>query len=108
MNALLPIKGLSINAAYTGRRYKTKTCQRYVRDVLTVLPHSVIPDGPLSLYITWGFSSRGADIDNCAKVFIDCLQKKYDFNDNRIYKLTMLKVKVGKGEEFIKFVLESL
>jgi len=103
----LPIKALSVNKAYTGRRFKTQEASKYTRDVLLLLRPMSVPDGPLELSITWGFSSKGSDIDNCAKVFIDCLQKKYGFNDNRIYKLTLSKIIVAKGDEFITFELYS-
>jgi len=48
-------------------------------------------------------SNKGFDLDNSLKPFIDILQKKYGFNDNRIYSITAMKRIVPKGEEFISF-----
>lgn len=62
-----------------------------------------IPEGNLWLTIWIGVSNRGFDVDNCAKPFIDILQKKYEFNDNRIYVLHVMKEIVKKGDEFIEF-----
>ena len=47
-------------------------------------------------------------MDNPIKPFTDCLQKKYGFNDNRIIEAHIKKVKVKKGEEYIKFELREL
>lgn len=103
----LSIKPLSINKAYTGKRFKTKEARKYSRDVLLLLRPLKVPDGPLEICITWGFSNMGTDVDNCAKVFIDCLQTKYGFNDNRVHKLSMEKVKVAKGQEYIEYELSA-
>ena len=62
----------------------------------------------MKLEITWGFSSTGSDVDNTAKEFIDCLSKKYGFNDNQIYELNLKKTIVKKGQEFIEFYITNL
>ena len=97
------IKPLSVNEVWKGRRYKTKAYQAYETEMLYHLPKIKVPQGDFHLTITAGFSNRNADLDNCAKPFIDILQKKYGFNDNRIYKLSMIKKIVNKGAEFIAF-----
>lgn len=69
------------------------------------LPDSInIPNKEkLRLYLEFGVSTKLADWDNPIKPFQDVLQKKYDFNDNRIYEATVKKVVVKKGEEYVKF-----
>jgi len=108
----LPIKPFSTNGAWIttrrGTRIKSKAYRKYIADILLLLRPMKIPETPLDLTITWGFSSKGSDIDNPAKPFIDCLQKKYGFNDNRIYKLTLLREQVDKGAEFIDFEIRQL
>ncbi|MCJ8293515.1 MAG: RusA family crossover junction endodeoxyribonuclease [Colwellia sp.] len=99
----LNIKPLSVNEAWQGRRVKTQKYRKYERDILKLLRPMIIPDGKLELYLKWGFSSAGSDWDNPIKPFQDCLQKKYDFNDNRVIRAVTEKVKVKKGEEFIEF-----
>jgi len=67
-----------------------------------------VPPGPLWVTIQWGMSRMASDVDNPAKLFIDCLQKKYGFNDNRVYTLHLSKVKVPKGSEYIDFSIKML
>lgn len=99
----LEIKPLSVNEAWKGRRFKTDKYKHYERSLLLMLPQITVPDGKLDVRIKWGFSSIGSDVDNPCKPFLDCLQKKYGFNDSRIYKLSLEKEKVKKGSEFIDF-----
>lgn len=70
-----------------------------------MLPAMTIPNGQLKITIKWGFSSHGSDIDNPCKPFIDCLQAKYGFNDNRVSVLHLEREHVKKGSEFIEFEL---
>ena len=77
-------------------------------DLLYLLPNVNIPDVKLGIVITFGVSNAGADIDNLPKGFIDALQKKYEFNDNRIYRMVVEKEVVKKGEEFIDFELSRI
>ena len=104
----IPIKPLSVNDAWQGRRYKTKKYIKYEKDCNLMLPNYVkIPEGLLQIYLEFGLSSFGGDVDNPVKPITDILSKKYDFNDNRIIKQTALKVKVKKGQEYIKFRIEK-
>ena len=104
----LDIKPLTVNQAWQGRRFKTPKYNKYINDMLRILTPLKIPEGHLHIDVTFGLSSKLADIDNPLKCFIDCLQKKYGFNDNRIYKLTVQKVDVKKGAEFIEFEIKRL
>lgn len=97
------IKPLSVNEAWQGRRYKTKRYKQYERDVLFVLPKIFIPDGPLAIDLEFGVSTRNADWDNPIKPFVDILQKKYGFNDSRIYRATVTKAIVKKGAEYTTY-----
>jgi len=102
----IDIKPLSVNDAWKGRRFKTDQYKKYERDVLLLLkPMRIPPSGDLVLDLEWGFSSAGSDFDNPIKPFTDCLQKKYGFNDNRVVESRIKKVKVKKGEEYIKFYI---
>lgn len=104
----IDIKPMSVNKAWQGKRFKTKEYKRYERDCLTLLPNKLnIPDGNLKVSLLFGFSSKLADADNPVKCFVDILQKKYGFNDSRIYEYSIIKVDVKKGHEFIEFKIES-
>jgi len=99
----IQIKPLSVNECWQGRRFKTKAYKDYENWVMLLLPKLEIPEGNLNLTIEYGLSNVTSDIDNPTKPFLDILQKKYGFNDSRIYSLNLKKIKVPKGQEFIKF-----
>ena len=103
------VKPLSMNEAFMGRKRKTAAYRTYEIKLPKHLPEVDIPArGPLGLRVRVGYSNRQSDNDNGLKPFIDILQKQYGFNDNRIYKLDVTKVKTEKGEEYIAFDLFSL
>ena len=97
----IKIKPLSINSAWRGRRYKTPEYKQYERDVCLLLPKKITITN--KLFLEFGFSSRASDIDNPIKNLLDILQKKYKFNDNKIYSLHIEKEIVKIGDEYIKF-----
>ena len=103
----LNIKSLSVNDAWKGKRFKTDKYKSYERHLMMILPRMSIPDGNLSLYVEWGFSYSGRDIDNPLKPFIDILQKKYGFNDNRIYELVIKKKSCKRGKDYINFEISE-
>ena len=105
----IKIKPLSVNEVWAGRRFKTPAYKAYEAQTLILLPKGVdIPSGELRLTITAGLSNKQADVDNIAKPFIDILQKKYGFNDNQIYHLSLIKEIVKRGQEFIDFQIEAI
>jgi len=104
----IDIKPLSVNAIWKGKRYKTKDYNKYERDVLFLLPKLKVTGERLCIYFVVAYSSRGADIDNFVKPFVDILQKKYDFNDSRIYELHVYKRVVPKGKEYVEFKITEL
>ena len=97
------IKPLSVNEAWKGRRYPTKEYSAWTKHACLLIPKIKIPEGKLELHLELGVSNSGADIDNPQKTFIDALQKRLNFNDKQIYRLTTEKVIVPKKQEYIKF-----
>jgi len=106
----VPIKAISVNKSYLGRKVKSKEYRVYEEELLTLLPDTikVAAKGSLQLLILFGHSNPNFDWDNGIKPFQDILQKKYGFNDKRIQYGVVGKVLVKKGEEFIMFRLEKL
>lgn len=104
----IDIKPLSVNEAWQGKRFRTDKYRAYQKEIALKLKPMQVGSGKLSLSLCFGLSSKNADIDNPIKNFVDCLQVKYNFNDRQIYKLTVEKVDVPKGKEFIEFTLEPL
>jgi Holliday junction resolvase RusA-like endonuclease len=104
----LPIKALSVNSGFQGRRFKTVEYKKYERNVLLLLPQMQVGKAPYKLFIEFGLSSKLQDLDNCIKFLQDCLVKKYGFDDRDIYELHAKKIITKKGEEFIKFRIDEL
>ena len=102
------IKPLSVNQAWQGRRFKTQKYKSYERELLYKLPNLTIPKDKLKLTIYFHLSNSNNDIDNSIKPFIDVLQKKYGFNDNKVYELSIHKIIVDKKSERITFNIESI
>ena len=105
MNYKLNIKPLSINSAFQGKRFKTEAYNDFIHKMHFILPKTIEIENRsnIKLAIEFGFSSKASDIDNCCKTFIDCLVKKYSFDDRYIYELHVFKEIVKKGEEYIRF-----
>lgn len=102
------IKPLTQNRAWKGRRFKSDQYKAYAIAVSLLLPANlIVPDGLLKVYYEFGMSTN-SDFDNPCKMFTDILQSKYHFNDSKIMEAHIKKVIVKKGEEFIKFRIESL
>lgn len=106
----IDIKPLSVNCAFKGKRFKTKEYDVFIKSMLYLLPNTLKIDSKayLKLFITFGYSSRSSDIDNALKTFIDCLVKKYGFDDRNIYELEVKKEITPKGKEFIDFEIKEL
>jgi Holliday junction resolvase RusA-like endonuclease len=105
----LKIKPLSVNEAWQGKRFKTKFYKSYEQELLLRLPNSYkIPEeGPLEAFYEFGINTV-ADWDNPIKPLQDILQKKYNFDDRRIHKATVVKKVVKKGDGYFKFEIISL
>ena len=100
-------KPLSVNRAWQGKRFKTQEYKDYEELLLFTLPKHKTPEGKLHLTIEFGFSNMASDIDNPIKPLLDIMQKRYGFNDKQIYKLTVEKKKVKKGDEYTKIVIDE-
>ncbi len=98
----IDIKPLSVNKAWRGgRRYCTNDYKEFEKELWHLLPKKNLPDGKLGLKVEFGIANTRADTDNFLKPFIDICQKKYIFNDNRVFKIEATKKIVKK--EYIKF-----
>ena len=109
MNIDLKIKPLSVNEAWQGKRFKTSKYKKFESDMLMILPkfQGEIPE-MIRIELFFGFSNSLSDLDNPVKLVIDCLQKKYGFNDKSIFEMNLRKCIVKKGEEFISIGIYSL
>jgi Holliday junction resolvase RusA-like endonuclease len=101
------LKPLSVNKAWQGKRYKTNEYLKFERNCLQLLPVLNIGSEKLCITIEYGFSNTLSDIDNPTKMILDILQKRYNFNDNQIYKLVLYKNIVKKENEYFAFFIEN-
>lgn len=102
------IKPMSVNEAWQGQRYKTDKYKAYQKELLLMLPNINFPHGKLKIFLEFGMSNSLSDIDNPVKQILDCLQKKYFFNDRDIYEMEVKKVKTEKGKEYFKFAFITI
>ena len=94
----LPIKAVSSNEIWQGRRYKTKKYDKFIQDMLLVMPKEEPIGGLLKVELIFGVRSlfRG-DVDNLIKPVLDCIVKRGWIADDRyIMKVTAAKVKQKK------------
>jgi len=105
----LPIKPLSVNEAYRGRRFATAKLKKFKADMALLLPKKIeLPEGKMCIYFRFGVSSKNADGDNPTKAAQDAIAEVYKFNDKRVYEWHIVKEDVRKGEEFIEFNIYPL
>ena len=104
MATRISIKPLSVNSAYTGKRYATPEYKAFKKSMAWLLPRNLeIPEGNLEIRYTWGVSNSGADVDNPCKPTTDVIASMYGFNDKRVYRVVQEKIIVPKGKEYIEF-----
>ena len=96
------IKPLSTNKLFKGRRFRTDEYDVYEDLILEAITgwKPLLYD-KMTFILQVGLSSKNADLDNCIKAFVDILQKKYLFNDSRVYRIEAQKEIVKKGAEYI-------
>ena len=104
---LIKTKPLSVNKAWKGKRFKTNAYKAYEQELLYTLPQITLPKPPFKIKFEFGFSNKNSDIDNPAKLLIDIMQKKYNFNDRDIYELYIKKKIVNKRNEYFTFTIDS-
>lgn len=106
--ARIEVKPISINTCFQGRRFRTKEYDKYEKIVLAQLVSFKVPDPPYRLDLTVGYSNPLNDLDNAIKPFLDCLQKRYGFNDRDVYEIHAKKIIVKKKHEFVEFNLSHI
>jgi len=98
------IKPISINECFKGRRFRTPKYDTYINQMMYLLPElKDLPQKNIKVFIEFGYSSMASDCDNGIKPFLDCLVKKYGFDDRYICELNVRKKVVKKSEEYIIF-----
>lgn len=103
------VKPLSVNQAWLGRKRKSGAYREYEKVMMEKLPLlNISKKIKLSVSMVVYYSNKRSDIDNFIKPFLDILQTKYGFDDKQIYKLSVVKEIVAKGNEGITFKIDNL
>jgi len=100
------VKPLSINQAYTGRRFATDKLKAFRKELGYALKPIKLPNPFFEIAFVFGQSNPGADWDGAIKATQDIIAEKYGFNDKLIRKGTVEIVDVKKGQEFISFEIK--
>ncbi len=107
----LPVKALSTNKIYGGRKRRSYHYKNYRRLVLGLLKEYDKKiynlDGNLSLTMDVGFSSPLSDLSNAIKATEDLIAEYFSFNDRFVVEIHMRKFLVHKGNEFINIDLKK-
>ena len=106
----IPIKPLSTNRAWQGRRFKSKAYKAWEQVVVVLLnrmkPH--IPAGRVAFHFEVGVDPR-FDLDNAFKQTLDVIQKHHKvFDDKDVFEIHAYKKEVKRGDEYIEFHFASL
>lgn len=93
MNIKLPVKPLSVNKAWQGRRYKTPEYHAYEREVSLLLPR-VHVGGIVEIFYTFHLiHHKTTDTSNLIKLLEDVMVKKGIIDDDRfVYSFHAKKV----------------
>lgn len=96
-------KPFSANRMHYGKKTDTVDYRTFRDELLETLPDIEIPEGMIRIKLLACFSTKNADLDNVLKPLLDVLQKRYKFNDSKVYRIVAQKQTVPKGQECLKF-----
>lgn len=94
----IDIKPISVNAAFQGKRFKTKDCKEYEASLWYRLPKKPMLTGDVEIWFDFFLVNYAkTDISNLVKVTEDILvKKKYIEDDRKITKMHLAKHKAEK------------
>ena len=94
----IDIKPISVNAAFQGKRFKTKDCKAYEQALWYKLPRKPMLTGEVEIWFDFFLVNYAkTDISNLVKVTEDILvKKKYIQDDRKIVKMHLSKTKSAK------------
>jgi len=105
---ILPVKPLSINEAFQGRRFNTKAKTRYEEVLALLIPKKPVIGKWFKVY--YDFYLRNfplTDADNLVKVLQDCIVKRGVIpNDNKIVHYVIRKFR--SDEDLIEVRIDGL
>lgn len=85
-----------------------KKYREYARDLMFLFPPLPLICDRVRMEYEFGLSNPRADIDNPVKAFQDVLFAKWGIDDHIVHEMTIRKVIVPKGQEYIKFEVNDI
>ena len=114
LSLYIPIKPLSTNKMYSGRKRRSIYYKQFSREVTKYLENvydlrNLALAGKLRLKLEVGVSSPLMDASNCIKAIEDVLVKYCGtWDDRQIFSLNVEKYLVPKGAEYMKISITKL
>ena len=107
---IIPIKPISTNKLFQGRRFKTKDYDAFINAALYFAPKVPMIKGIVSLQVDFYVKNiKVSDLDNFLKGTLDLIVKAGYIEDDRfIYKITARKFKAEGEDERIELKIKSL
>lgn len=109
MQVKIPLRAISVNEAFQGRRFKTDKCNDFCDDFLKVAPRKNTVPGTVEIeYKFYVKNHKAADYDNLIKITQDMIVKcGYIEDDRKIYKATIHKIPCEIQDERIEFEIKE-
>ena len=105
----IPMRPLSINAAFQGRRFKNRKCKQYEKDVSVYLSNIRSISGYISIQYEFHLKYfKITDIDNLVKVLQDCIVKKGIIEDDRKIVASHIYKYPAKSDHIEIFIEENV
>ena len=105
----IPIKPLTVNKAYRGRKYKSPEYKEWTEKMdLLLLKHAPpgpLPEGDLFIFFNFGMTLQN-DTDNPVKSAKDRIAKHYGINDRRFRSHAADRIKQPRDGGFIEFIIK--
>jgi len=88
----IPLKPLSVNQAWQGRRFKTNTYKKWAQDVSNFIPRNKCVTGRVEVTVeVFIKNEKMSDVDNVLKTLFDTLSGSVFEDDRMIYALHVYK-----------------
>lgn len=96
---VLPVKALSVNAAYRGRHFKTPACKSFEEEVWYLIPRDLSPVcGEVEISLNFYLKNyKKTDVSNLVKILEDILVKRELIEDDR--KVKVMRLEKHKAEK---------
>lgn len=107
----LPLKPISTNKIWSGKRWMSKEAVQFKRDAFLLIKAqrvkiSLRKGETPALYLRFGLS-RDMDVSNCIKLVEDIIAEALGINDIIFKGVVASKEKVKRGDEFIAFDIRT-